>query len=294
MIFDPHIPSVLPSVYRCDDPLLVMLVGSGAITSVYEWDADAAAYLTAGEALDGQSLEPAVARAMNEWLFIAPKNTPAPIAATNWEAELAGTALNMSGWRTLAAALLPKHSSMPTPTNFNFVQGDYSRTGGLKGDGSTKYFDLNLLDSALPQDDASCGVMLSEYDTRSALAFYIGAGGNQTGSLHIYTPSGGNYTVRNQCNIPVTTAVPRSTVGLIATSRDSSASFICRGGGSQESFNQTSQPATNLSFHLFQSNGFPNKTTARIPFAFAGRAIDLTAMDSHLTSYMAALAAALA
>ena len=47
----------------------------------------------------------------------------------------------MAAWDGLEGALYPLKG--PAPTDFSFVDEDYDRKTGLKGDGSTKYLDSN-------------------------------------------------------------------------------------------------------------------------------------------------------
>ena len=82
----------------------------------------------------------------------------------------------MAGARTLAGALVPLVSTMPAPTNNNFVAGDYDRETGLVGDGSTKYLNSNRANSADPTDSKH----LSVYITSGSSGFgqtYIGVDG---------------------------------------------------------------------------------------------------------------------
>jgi hypothetical protein len=69
---------------------------------------------------------------------------------TFWDALKAACIL--CGARTLAGALVPLAGD--APTNNNFVDADYNRETGLKGNGSTKYLDSNRANNADPQDDA--------------------------------------------------------------------------------------------------------------------------------------------
>lgn len=266
---------------------------AGAIGSVYEWDADAATYLAAGEALDGQSLEPAVARAMNEWLFIAPKNTPAPIAATNWDAELAGISINMSGWRTLAAALLPLHPSMPVPTNVNFVQGDYSRTGGLKGDGVGKRISSNVDQVSLPALNRHLAVFQTEQRSASGAKSWMGTGTGRADQLTSETTT--VVYLRASSLTGSTNSVIGNGNGLIAASREGN-NILKKFYGSSGLPTETtvaSSDETSYNISIF-ARGEQNFFDGRLSFASTGLSVDLTSMYSHLTSYKTALAAALA
>ena len=101
-------------------------------------DPDAAVYIAAVEAADGQALETATRVAIHSFVKGAK-------ADGFWPAIKASCIL--AGARTLAGALVPLVGA--APTNNNFVSGDYNRKTGLIGDGSTKYLNSNLLVNTL-------------------------------------------------------------------------------------------------------------------------------------------------
>jgi hypothetical protein len=98
------------------------------------FDADAAAYLRAVEAADGQALETPVKRAVDDFF----RGTKADGTFSALKA-----ACILCGARTLAGALVPLAGTAPTNVADGFVAGDYTRGGatpGLQGDG-TSYLD---------------------------------------------------------------------------------------------------------------------------------------------------------
>jgi hypothetical protein len=105
------------------------------------FDADAAAYLRAVEAADGQALETPVKRAVDDF-FRGCK------ADGIWDAIKASCIL--CGARTLAGALVPLGWY---GTDQHFVDADYNRETGLVGNGSSKYLDSGRENDADPQDD---------------------------------------------------------------------------------------------------------------------------------------------
>ena len=104
-------------------------------------DADAAAYIAAVEAADGQSLETATKQAIANFVDGCKDDLI-------WDAIKASCIL--SGARTLAGALVPLKGT--APTNFNFVSGDYDRKIGLNGTGTNKYLSSNRANNADPQN----------------------------------------------------------------------------------------------------------------------------------------------
>ena len=105
------------------------------------FDTDAAAYIAAVEAADGQALEAATQTAINTFVVGCK-------ADGNWNAIKASCIL--AGARTLSGALVPLAG--PAPTNNNFVSADYNRVTGLIGNGATKYLNSNRLNSSDPQN----------------------------------------------------------------------------------------------------------------------------------------------
>jgi hypothetical protein len=267
--------------------------GLAVVSSVYEWDPDAAAYLNAGNQIDyaatGLYLEDSIARAINEYHFQIPKITPAPIAATQWEAELAGTSINMSGWRTLAAALLPLHPSMPTPTNVNFVQGDYDRVTGVKGDGTTKRLSLNLAANLLPQLDRSHGLWITEPHPRDGQRGYMASDFGPTSADSIITDVSIN---RWRCLADGTDSTATPLTDFAGVERHDAEGFTRRSNGSNRTIVGAAGTPSATAMGVFGRVTSP-ESSSRLAFVWHGRAIDLAAMDASLTAYMAALAAAL-
>lgn len=161
--------------------MFIGIKGLGVVGSVVgnvsgpAYDSDAQTYIDAVEAADGQALETDVKEAYNNF-FVGLKDD----GLLN---DLSACCL-LLGARTVAGALTPLVPSMPTPTNNNFVSGDYSRTTGLKGDASTKYIDTGLAANSDGQNDFH----LSVYETE------LHNTGGSTGGIIGYTdfPGSGN------------------------------------------------------------------------------------------------------
>ena len=104
------------------------------------YDADAQSYITAVEAVDGQSLEVGVKNAMNA-LVVGFK------AQSIWTP--AAQLLMPCGPRTLAGALVALKGT--APTNNGFLSSDYNRKTGLGDPSNTsKWLDSNILQNSLP------------------------------------------------------------------------------------------------------------------------------------------------
>jgi hypothetical protein len=262
-------------------PLRSPFVLSGTLSIPF--DADAQAYITAVEAADGQALEQNVKVAINNFV-VGCKDDGI------WDAIKASCIL--AGARTLTGALVPLKGT--APTNFNFVSGDYSRTTGLVGNGSTKYLDSNRNNNADPQDNQSEGVFIHTVQP-SGVAAYIGAGGGvETGATHIivdYSLSVSTYRSRFG-----TTAASRSgghlITGFSGMTRNSSSSFAFRLNGLSTTSNTASQTPASNSVYVFGrnfSNAVNAPTSGRLQFYWIGEALDLALLDARVTTLVSHL-----
>ncbi len=107
---------------------------SAEMIDAYGYDADALRYIRAVEAADKARLELGVRLAVNAFVVGCK-------ADGIWQAIRASCIL--IGARTLSGILVPLTGI--SPTNFNFVSGDYVRRTGLVGNASTKYLNTNRL-----------------------------------------------------------------------------------------------------------------------------------------------------
>jgi hypothetical protein len=136
------------------------------------FDPDALDFITRVELADGQPLELAVKIAFNDFVVGCK-------ADGIWSAIKACCIL--CGARTLSGALIPLVGT--APTNFNFVSADYSRAGGLKGNGSTKYLSSNRANNADPQNSQHLSVYVTESQTSGTAGTYLDSGISNGDSL---------------------------------------------------------------------------------------------------------------
>lgn len=136
------------------------------------WDSDAAAYITAVESADAQSLEAPIARAINRFVI------DCKISGI-WDAIKSCCLL--CGARTQAGAVVPLKGVAPTLTSF---VGNYNRETGLRRTSGS--FNTNRNNNADPQDNKHIACYLSSLDTTSATATVIAANSQST---CIYTDS---------------------------------------------------------------------------------------------------------
>ena len=243
-------------------------------------DADAAVYIAAVEAADGQALETATRVAIHSFV----KGCKADGI---WTAIKASCIL--AGARTLAGALVPLVGT--APTNVNFVSGDYNRKTGLVGDGSTKNLQANRNNTSDPQNNRHMSVYVTTVDNRAVTRTYIGVGfgngwtsiiDNQVGTMQVWCSS----IVSN------TTRVSNS-AGLIGASRNIYESFTARSGGSDTTVLHGSQAPQSSAFGVFSNGSLQERTTARIAFYSIGESLNLALLDTRVTNLINAFATAI-
>jgi hypothetical protein len=243
-------------------------------------DPDAAVYVAAVEAADGQSLETATKVAIHSFV----KGCKADGI---WPAIKASCIL--AGARTLAGALVPLVGA--APTNNNFVSGDYNRKTGLVADGITKYLDSNRNNNADPQNSKHVSVFIENRGTLGGGPRFIAAGSSLgAGDTFIANDtSGGFYTGVNNSSFDR----PALTTGFVGVSRASSISYSFRGSNTSTSFNRTSGVPTNENIGVFaNSTGF-NRINGRLAFYSIGESLNLALLDARVTDLINAFAAAI-
>jgi hypothetical protein len=243
-------------------------------------DADAAVYLNAVAQADGQQLEPAVRKAINDFVVGCKRDNI-------WNAIKASCIL--AGARTLSGALTPLRGSAPT-NNGPFVSGDYDRKG-LAGNGSTKYLDSNRANNTDPQDSNHHAVWVVTADSSSASRSYIDAGGTNTGANNIgRSATTANLFIRNRSNTASNQAFGAST-GFIATSRSASTGYTLRASATNTTITQASQTPDSGNVFIY-SRGATNVTNAKLAWYSIGESVDLALLDARLSTLITAIGAA--
>ena len=264
------------------------------------YDADAQTYITAVEAADGQALETGVRDAINAFVVGCK-------ADGIWTAIKASCIL--AGARTLSGALVPLVGT--APTNNNFVAGDYNRKTGLVGNGSTKYLNSNRADNADPKDNAHMSVYASESGSGGAdtVQAYIGGGvvaappdgpagvslrailrANQAGG----TVTGTGFYMRTG-SFEGTSAI--NITGFMGATRNASASYARRSTGTDTTVSVASFTPGSTTLGLFaerrDGSVFGRYSNARLAFYSIGESLNLTQLDSRVSTLITALAAAI-
>jgi hypothetical protein len=249
------------------------------------FDSNALAYISAVETADGQALETGVRNAINAFVVGCK-------ADGTWNAIKASCIL--SGARTLSGALVPLVGT--APTNNNFVSGDYNRKTGLIGNASTKYLDSNRNTNADPQDNYSFCVYISTAGTiANAIQLYLG-GLSATGGtyLGLYLPSLQLF-FRNRNIANDFAAISTSTAtGLIGSTRNTGTNYVTRISGNNTTITTSSQTPANGSTHIFAEFGSSSyRSDARMAFYSIGESLNLTLLNTRITTLINAFAAAI-
>jgi len=254
----------------------------GKVTLRQTWqpmDPDAATYITAVEAADGQALEEKVKIAIDNFVIGCK-------ADGIWSAIKASCIL--AGARTLDGALVPLVGT--APTNYNFVSGDYNRETGLVGDGSTKYLDSNRNNNADPQNSKHCAVSLTVANSENVAA-YMGAGGSSSNAMFVGRGSV-SLIVRLNSNAVNLTGSPTAT-GFYAANRAEQSSITARVSGETQIISITSETPTADSIFVFNRTAGDVFANARIAFYSIGESLDLALLDARVTDLINAIGAAI-
>ena len=239
-------------------------------------DANAAAYIAAVEAADGQTLEAGVKTAINS--FVIGCKTDGI-----WNAIKASCIL--SGARTLSGALIPLTGT--APTNNNFVSGDYNRKTGLASDGVTKNLNSNRNNNADPQNDVHASVYVTVKAT-GVTGGLMDAGTTPGPTDLYYLGSGSNVGTRSRSiTFDDTSGLGGNWLGLFAQSRSSASGYIRRVNSVNTSITRTSAAPDSGNYIVFTT------ANVRLTFYSIGGSLDLALLDARVTALISAYAAAI-
>jgi hypothetical protein len=252
-----------------------------ALTNFLE-DADATAYISAIETADGQSLEPAVKTAINN--FVAGCKSDGIWSAIKASCILAGA-------RTLSGALVPLVGA--APTSINFVSGDYNRKTGLVGNTTTKYLNSNRAADAEPQNNASLAIWVSTPATATNL-YYLGAlRTTPTPTVVSAIATNVGLGLRSSGNV---NAGNRTGTGLAGVSRTASNSYNWRWAGATGTSTSASTGTYNGNIFVYgiNTNGaISNRSNGRLAFYSIGESLTLAFLNARVSTLMTELAAAI-
>jgi hypothetical protein len=267
------------------NPRLLRPRASGLIAT----DADARAYISAVQIADGSSLEPAVQRAINDFVVGCK-------ADGIWSAIKASCIL--MGARTLSGALTPLVGSAPT-NNGPFVSGDYNRKTGLKGDGVGKYLNTNRANNADPQNSNHNAIYVDSQPGTGIHAYLaadgVGNVGNNTMFANSTNASGLSSMSRSAANTFNNLADQGFTSGFKGISRAVSSSYSVRSGGTTNTVSNTSNSPTSVNMCLFARTAANPAAfnPARLAFYSIGESLDLALLDTRVSALYTAIGAAI-
>jgi hypothetical protein len=247
-------------------------------------DPDAAAYIAAVEAADGQALEAAVRAAINSFVVGCKANGI-------WTAIKASCIL--AGARTLTGALVPLVGTAPTNVGGLFVSGDYNRKTGLVGNGSTKYLDSNYAIPTANQNNVHAACRASSIS--GAAQFLLGdntGSGQITTNISVGAGTAQVFSRANQNAQNTTSEAPAE--GVYGVSRSGAASYSLRFNGSTRSVTESSATPAGFNIGLFSRTQTPAAFFAgRLAFYSIGESLDLALLDTRVTALINAIAAAI-
>jgi hypothetical protein len=243
-------------------------------------DADALDYLARVKAADGAGVEVGVATAVDA--FFRDAKESGAFSALKACCILAGA-------RTLAGALVPVVGDAPTNVANGFVEGDFSRSSGLTGDGATTHLDTGRAYADDPQNSNHIAAYLSAINADEN---YAGAGDTTVAFTRLgYFSSLLRYGVRTlQQNGPATLAT-----GFMAAGRSdgSDVSLRYNGASTTTSAASVSTSGVDVNYTVFVTNyenvGLIGYSASTIAFYSFGEALNLEALDTAVTNLIARL-----
>lgn len=247
-------------------------------------DADARAYIQAVQTADGQALEPAVVKAIDDFVIGCK-------ADGIWSAI--GSACILMGARTLNGILTPLKGTAPTSNAFVGDATDYNRKTGLVGNataggGGTKYLDSNRAATADGQDNNHMSVYVSAAGVgNSTYPRYIG---NNNFHIGQWIDASQLYIRNNASTTHIRT--PGTATGFLGTARSSSANFETRVGGSTTSPNPAVVSTARGTGDYGVFGHTFSESSGRIAFYSIGSHLDLSLLDTRVSALYTAIGAA--
>jgi hypothetical protein len=190
----------------------------------------------------------------------------------------------LAGPDNLTGALVPLVGPAPTNGGGNFVAGDYNRTTGLKGNGTTKYLDTNHAANAQTADNCH-------------IAYYsTGTGQDNNPKIGTYSSSLFQNRIANNFRLRQTAAQAAVTMfglpgaGFIGASRAGSTGYTARAASVSTFFERASNgDGRGSTWGVFAYQDGLTPTADRISFYSIGESLTLSLLDARLATYMAAL-----
>ena len=240
-------------------------------------DADAAVYLNAVAVADGQQLEPAVRKAINDFVVGCKRDNI-------WSAIKACCLL--AGPRTLAGINVPLVG--PTPTFNAFTASEYNRETGLVGNASTMYIDSGRNNNADPQDNQHLAVFIKSLPAGESRNL-IGTAG--TVGRSVLASASGSVIGRSRNN--TSTSGVLFSAGFAGMSRATSTEFVLRHAQTSNTLSTTSGTPLNQNIGVFGAVNNTSHSGARMSFYSIGEHLNLALLDARVSALSTAIEAAI-
>jgi len=254
-------------------------------------DLDAAAYIAAVEAADGQTLETNVKAAYNRFII--------GVKADNHWSAMENSCILM-GARTLSGALVPLRGAAPTQENL--VSGDYLRKTGIAGNGTNKA--INTGRSCIGEPNVNSthqAVGITVRDTTFGRQMYGWGGFLINGSTLIEQSNTGVNTTfhygANATGLGITTSA--TLIGFFGVRRTNLSAYNTYspiGGASQVADSQAASGSGNYRVLAGTSSGgaIRSASTNRVSFySFGAAGADLSLLRTRYNQLLADIAAAI-
>ena len=246
-------------------------------------DRDALAYIRNVEAADGGYLELGVKKAIDTFVRGCKYDGI-------WDAIKASCIL--CGARTLAGALTPLAGA--APTNNNFVDADYNRETGLKGNGSTKYLNSGRAGTADDQNDRHRALYVTTTPSSASKA-YMGHSNGASAFDDIFHAGVTSYI--RACTASGLGQAASAT-GFIGYSRTSGTAYdwiiFASASTGVTAASVSPQSSNALVFASNETAGAGRHSDSRLAFYSIGESIsDLALLDTRVTALVTAIGAAI-
>jgi hypothetical protein len=193
----------------------------------------------------------------------------------------------LAGPDDLTGALVPLVGTAPTNVGGLFVAGDYSRTTGLKGDGSTKYLDSNRNNNVDPQNSKHLAIWQTGSEDRAATRSPIGTTASSAGASILSTNTTNRFG-RIHINSGTGISNAGAYAGFWGVSRSASNASTLRFNSTNYTNTEASQAPANQTISVFRRDA-TTWSPARLSFYSIGEHLDLALLDARLITYMATL-----
>ena len=171
----------------------------------------------------------------------------------------------------------------PTNVADGFVEGDYSRTSGLTGDGATTYLDSGRANDDETQNDKHIAVFTTQHHTRDATRCDIGCGVGNVGDSQLLTTATTRFYRANFTGAVSGVADTATSDGFWGVTRSSSSNVVGRYASTSVTLSDPSSSPTVGAIFVF-SREAASYSDATIAFYSIGTSLSLADLDTAVTN----------